>query len=901
MTKQDKHPMDPEDLRQKAEKLAKKQTDKTSEDNAILSSEEIKKTLHELRVHQIELEMQNEELRSAQAQIKAGRERYIDLYDLAPVGYCILSEQGLILEANLTVATLLGTARSLLIKQPISRFIFRADQDIYYLHRKKLFETSELQKCELRLVKPKGAAIWAQLTATTTPAENGAPVCRLVISNITDRKQAEEDLRKRESHFRTLVNTIPDLIWLKDADGVFLSCNKGFERLFGVGEADIIGKTDYDFIDKDQADFFRENDRKAMALGGPRSNDEQITFADNGHKAFLETIKTPMFDTDGKLIGILGIGRDITERKQAETYREMGREILQILNEPGDLQESIQRVLATLKTRTGFDAVGLRLQDNDDFPYFVQDGFSQDFLLTENTLVERDKDGDVCRDKDGNIRLECTCGLVISGKTDPSNPLFTQGGSSWVNDSFTLLNLPSDQDPRLHPRNNCIHQGYASVALIPIRTKDQIVGLIQLNDKRNDRFTLESIEILEGIAAHIGSALMRNRAEEQQEKMQAQLIQAQKMESVGRLAGGVAHDFNNMLSVILGNADMILDEMDPGQPFHEDLTEIRKAGKRSANLTRQLVAFARKQTIAPKVIDLNETIESMLIMLRRLIGEDINLSWRPGKKVWPVKMDPTQIDQILANLCVNARDAIAGVGKLTIQTVNTTFDSDYCAEHLGFVTGDFVMLALSDSGCGMNQETLANLFEPFFTTKEVGKGTGLGLATVYGIVKQNDGFINVYSELGQGTTFKVYLSRHLDKKGFETKESRLPAAARGNETVLLVEDEPAILKIATTILKLEGYTVVAAGTPGEAIYLAKEHAGDIHLLLTDVVMPEMNGRDLAKNILSLYPQLKLLFMSGYTANVIAYQGILDEGVNFIQKPFSKRELTVKVQEVLDRD
>jgi signal transduction histidine kinase/CheY-like chemotaxis protein len=608
-----------------------------------------------------------------------------------------------------------------------------------------------------------------------------------------------------------------------------------------------------------------------------------------------------MFDTDGKLIGILGIGRDITERKQAETYREMGREILQILNEPGDLQESIQRVLATLKTRTGFDAVGLRLQDNDDFPYFVQDGFSQDFLLTENTLVERDKDGDVCRDKDGNIRLECTCGLVISGKTDPSNPLFTQGGSSWVNDSFTLLNLPSDQDPRLHPRNNCIHQGYASVALIPIRTKDQIVGLIQLNDKRNDRFTLESIEILEGIAAHIGSALMRNRAEEQQEKMQAQLIQAQKMESVGRLAGGVAHDFNNMLSVILGNADMILDEMDPGQPFHEDLTEIRKAGKRSANLTRQLVAFARKQTIAPKVIDLNETIESMLIMLRRLIGEDINLSWRPGKKVWPVKMDPTQIDQILANLCVNARDAIAGVGKLTIQTVNTTFDSDYCAEHLGFVTGDFVMLALSDSGCGMNQETLANLFEPFFTTKEVGKGTGLGLATVYGIVKQNDGFINVYSELGQGTTFKVYLSRHLDKKGFETKESRLPAAARGNETVLLVEDEPAILKIATTILKLEGYTVVAAGTPGEAIYLAKEHAGDIHLLLTDVVMPEMNGRDLAKNILSLYPQLKLLFMSGYTANVIAYQGILDEGVNFIQKPFSKRELTVKVQEVLDRD
>ncbi|MDZ7663771.1 MAG: ATP-binding protein [Desulfotignum sp.] len=231
------------------------------------------------------------------------------------------------------------------------------------------------------------------------------------------------------------------------------------------------------------------------------------------------------------------------------------------------------------------------------------------------------------------------------------------------------------------------------------------------------------------------------------------------MESVGRLAGGVAHDFNNMLGVILGHAEFALEKAEENHDLYADLKEIQTAARRSADLTKQLLAFARKQIIAPKMLDLNDTVESMLNMLRRLIGEDINLSWNPGKRLWPVKMDPSQIDQILANLCVNARDAIAGVGKLTIETGMKTFDPAYCAEHAGFIPGDFVMLAVSDDGCGMDKKTLNSLFEPFFTTKDVGKGTGLGLATVYGIVKQNNGFINVYSEPDHGTTFKIYLPR----------------------------------------------------------------------------------------------------------------------------------------------
>jgi CheY-like chemotaxis protein len=309
-----------------------------------------------------------------------------------------------------------------------------------------------------------------------------------------------------------------------------------------------------------------------------------------------------------------------------------------------------------------------------------------------------------------------------------------------------------------------------------------------------------------------------------------------------------------------------------------------------------LLAFARKQTIAPKVIDLNETISGMLKMLRRLIGEDIDLVWLPDEGIWPIRIDPSQLDQILANLCVNARDAIGDTGKLTIETGTVAFDEAYCADHAGFKPGDFVMLAVSDDGCGMGREILRNLFEPFFTTKDADKGTGLGLATVYGIVKQNNGFINVYSEPGQGTTFRIYLPPH---KGVEpetaTPERAAVPGARGNETILIVEDEPAILKVTGMMLEKLGYTVLSANTPSEAVELAKEHAGEIHLLVTDVVMPEMNGRDLANKLLSLYPNVKRLFMSGYTANVIAHHGVLDEGVRFIQKPFAMNDLADMVR------
>jgi two-component system cell cycle sensor histidine kinase/response regulator CckA len=378
-------------------------------------------------------------------------------------------------------------------------------------------------------------------------------------------------------------------------------------------------------------------------------------------------------------------------------------------------------------------------------------------------------------------------------------------------------------------------------------------------------------------------------------RLAAQFQQSQKMEAVGLLAGGVAHDYNNMLNVILVYTELALNKVDPAQPLHADLKEIYKAAIRSTDITRQLLAFAHKQTIIPVVLDLNQNVESMLKMLRRLIGEDIDLAWLPEVGLYPVNMDPVQVGQILANLCVNARDAIADVGKVTIETGNAVFDETYCAQHAGFVAGEYVLLAVSDDGCGMDKETLDQIFEPFFTSKGVGQGTGLGLSTVYGIVKQNNGFINVYSETGKGTTFRIYLPRYAGQAIDTQRERAAEIPLSRGETVLVVEDEPANLTMAKIMLKELGYRVLAAGTPGEAIGLAEKHSSEIHLLITDVVMPEMNGWDLAERLQSLYPSMKILFMSGYTANVIVHRGVLDEGVNFIQKPFSMKDLAVKVR------
>jgi two-component system, cell cycle sensor histidine kinase and response regulator CckA len=392
----------------------------------------------------------------------------------------------------------------------------------------------------------------------------------------------------------------------------------------------------------------------------------------------------------------------------------------------------------------------------------------------------------------------------------------------------------------------------------------------------------------------------RKREEEEREKLRVQLAQAQKMESVGRLAGGVAHDFNNMLGIMIANTQLASMEIEPESPISSYLKEILRAGSGAADTVRQLMGFARKQIISPKSLDLNETIAGMVKMLRRLIREDIDLQWIPGDGIGRVRMDPAQINQILANLVVNSRDAIRDSGVITVETSNVSLDAGYCRAAEGCLPGDYVLLTVSDNGSGMNKTVLDQVFEPFFTTKEIGKGTGLGMATVYGIVTQNKGHITIYSEPGRGTTVRIYFPNLLDSPTLKSDGTEEQGMTTGSETVLLVEDQEQLLNVTRSILTKLGYSVLAALSPKQAIDLAESHDGEIHLLLTDVIMPGMNGTELAEQLLRRRKNLKVLYMSGYTAETIGRHAVLDGKSYLIEKPFLSQKLAEKVREVMDQ-
>jgi len=385
----------------------------------------------------------------------------------------------------------------------------------------------------------------------------------------------------------------------------------------------------------------------------------------------------------------------------------------------------------------------------------------------------------------------------------------------------------------------------------------------------------------------------------ERKKLEERLRQSQKMESVGRLTGGIAHDFNNLLTVITGYSELMLSQLEEKSPLVKEVEEIKRAGERASSLTQQLLAFSRRQVLQPKVIDLNEVVARVEKMLRRLIGEDVELRTVPGAGLWSVKADPGQIEQVLVNLAVNARDAMPGGGVLTIETRNVFLDEEYSLGHLPAQSGHYVMLAVSDTGVGMDERTKSQVFEPFFTTKASGKGTGLGLSTVYGIVKQSGGYIWVYSEPGKGSTFKVYIPRTEEREEDSRKAVPPVEDLRGEKSVLVVEDEESILKLSCAVLGGYGYAVLAARGGEDALRIAGKHEGEISLLLTDVVMPGLGGRELYERILQRRPKIKVLYMSGYTDNAIVRRGVLDPGTPFLQKPFSPVSLARKVKEVLE--
>lgn len=700
-----------------------------------------------------------------------------------------------------------------------------------------------------------------------------------ISTNITERNLSEKRLRETEQRFSTAFEHSPAPLVLSEIEsGRLIDVNDRWVKMLGFTREEQIGRTSK-AVGIWQDPEVRDRLVAVLRVEG-RFQDEAIRFRRKSGETILCLWSAETVQLGGQQ-RMLSMITDVTKLRAAEHARERAQEELLEQTRSLELRNRIAQVFLTSPSEEIHSDVLQVLRDffESRFGYF---GYIND----EGDLV--------CPTMTREIWEDC--------QIDDKSIVFPRKswGGLWgrsLVEKRTLISNGSLRVPEGHlPLENAI--------ATPILHRGECIGQFVLGNSERG-FDERSIERLESAATMtapiLHSMLETARRKLHQRDLEGQLRQAQKMEAVGRLAGGVAHDFNNMLTVISMNAKLLLSDSPPDHSMREELEEIREAAQRSINLTRQLLAFAREQPVAPRVVELNDAVGNMLKMLQRLIGADVTVRWEPGEALWSLHLDPSQIDQILANLCVNARDAISDVGEIRISTQNVFVDAERSERQPGTRTGDYVMLSVRDDGCGIEESALALIFEPFFTTKEVGKGTGLGLATVYGAVYQNGGFLEVESEVGRGTTFHIYLPRHQPTTLKPPQDTTQGERARRKASILLVDDEAAILRLARRFLEAKGHELLTATTPTEALRIATEHAGKIHLLITDVVMPEMNGRSLAASIAALQPGMKCLFMSGYSGNVLSERGVADESANLLQKPFSDTELLTMVESLLQAE
>ena len=1010
----------------------------------------------------------------------------------------------------------------------------------------------------------------------------------------TERKRAEHDLIASETRYRRLFESAKDGILILDADsGKIVDVNPFLIQMLGFD-------LDY-FMGKDLWEIGLFKDIAASKAAFLALQEKEYVRYENlplktkdGRRVEVEFVSN-VYSVDSSKVVQCNI-RNITDRKQAEDRDRLARMVLELLNRPSEAVDTIGEILRLIKTSITIEAAGIRLKEGDDYPYFETSGFSYDFLCGERFLCKRDEAGNLIRDRMGNPVLECMCGNILQGRTDPTLPFFTARGSFWTNSTTKMLATTTEAEGQATTRNRCNEEGYESVALIPLRSSGKIIGLLQLNDHQPNRFTLELIHFFEELGASIGIALARQQAEEtlresatllriagrttrlggwmvnvvtnqtiwsdevaiihdmppgyspsategtifyapewkekikkvhaacvqegipydeemeiitakgrrawvrtigeairdesgtivrvqgsfqditdrketeealalhtrrvqalldlqllsyaqktqvldyvldaclnmtqseysfigtmdetesvmtihrwsrevmeecalptqpitypicsaglwgdcirerkpvicndyqaphlnkkglpeehvpihrfvavpvmdenrivavaavanktrdynetdvnaltallqkmweivsrQQRELERieledQYRQAQKMEAVGQLAGGVAHDFNNILQAMIGYSSMLLDRLPEHDDMHEYAEEIAKGAERAATLTRQLLAFSRRQILEMEDLDLNEVLNNMAKMLRRIISENIELETIENHHLALIHADRGQMEQVLLNLCINARDAMAEGGSLVIETANVEIDRDYCDLHAWATPGHYVLLSITDTGCGMDAQIQAHIFEPFYTTKESGKGTGLGLATVYGIVRQHQGMVHVYSEPGKGTTFKVYLPS-VESTTATPKIASTSPARGGTETILIAEDDETLRKLTTHLLKEAGYTLLLAIDGEEALDMYEKNSEKIDLLLLDIIMPKRGGKGVYDVLHQQNPRLRFLFTSGYSTTIIHTDFVLKEGIDLLQKPYAPDTLLHKVREILDR-
>lgn len=723
----------------------------------------------------------------------------------------------------------------------------------------------------------------------------------LVFRDVTEERRAQDALNASNDRFRLAILNAPIPIMLHAEDGEVIQISSAWTHLTGYTMNDIPTIKEWVIrAHREASEQVMERIDELFNLDVSRNGIQYEIATSNGDQRIWEFNSGSLGRLpDGRKL-VISMAVDVTERRKAEVRQAFALKILHSLNAPSADPNLMEHLIRSLHNYTQCDAIALRLQDGKDYPICVSRGFSDKFIDDERSLCEHDVDGQILLDGNRKPILKCMCANVILGHTDPAQPFFSEGGSFWTNSTSKLMADTSNTEWTKDFPCKCNKVGYESLALIPLRSGSKTLGLIQFADRLPNHFTPELIQFFEEVGASIGIALARNRSESTLRETEEHLRQAAKMESIGRLAGGVAHDFNNILTGISGLTEFSIHNTSPESPVHQDLSEVLSLTNRAANLTRQLLAFSRHQTIEAKPVDLNALVSNLLKMLNRLIGENISLVFCPSPDTGTVFADPGLLEQLFMNLAVNSRDAMPNGGQLAIEICNTVLDDTFTQTHPGLRPGEHVMLNISDTGCGMDQETVQHIFEPFFTTKEVGKGTGLGLATVYGIVKQHDGSISVSSELGRGTTFKVYIPRHRSDMYQETIPGHRNEIPRGDETLLLVEDEMSVRDVTQRMLQQHGYTVIATSSASKAMAMFAKHKSEIDLLISDVIMPGKSGAELYRELSEESPNMRALFISGYSGDTLVNIMDIAPGIRCLQKPFSREDLLRTVREIMDQ-
>lgn len=881
---------------------------------------------------------------------RQSEERFQQAFQYAPIGMALLAPDGRWLNVNQALCRITGYAPEELLKLTFQDITHPDDlASDMVLARQLVAGQIPSYEREKRYLRKDGAAIWIYLIASAIRDDAGKTLYVISqIQDITERKDSE----KREARYRALIEKSHNAITLWSADGAILYASPSIARITGRRPEEVVGRSFLEWIPAEDHAALSASLESFLRQPGATNTAYQRFQHKDGSWRWVESTSTNLLH-DPAVEAVVSSFEDITQRKRAEDalhewkdryetailaseqvlyewnnetneltwggsheqifgypHEEMPRTLKECtrLIHPDDwpaFEDEAARVVATGKPF--MLSYRVRRKDGgiihvEDRGHFLKDaqgkatrmlGFVAD--VTEKKQAERalrqwkDRYEDAVRSSnrilyDWNVAANET----VYGGAVESMLGYDRADLQGSLDRWLDLIHPDDRETVRQEMHR--HMVAKAPFRMEYRVRRKDGAYIPIQDDGHCRF--DPAGNLTGVVGFL-SDLTRQRS------LEDQLRQAQKMEAVGQLAGGVAHDFNNLLTIITGYSEILLQTMPDDAPSRNFLQEIRNAGERSASLTRQLLAFSRRQMLAPKVLNLNDIVDGMGKLLRRTIGEDIQFSTALSSDLGNVRADPGQIEQVLLNLIVNARDAMPQGGKLTIETRNLTIDNSYSQAHAELPLGEYVLLAVSDTGSGMTADVKRHIFEPFFTTKGPGRGTGLGLAVVHGIVKQSGGEISVYSELGQGSTFKVLLPRIVEAASVEEVTPTASTMPRGNETVLLVEDEDGVRAITRHVLKLCGYDVLEASNGEEALKLVARTQRTFQLVLTDVVMPGIGGRSLVEKLVADRPEIKVLYLSGYTDDAVVRHGILHEQVNFLQKPFTPLALAKKVRAVLD--